>query len=111
MARSFLGHASRVFFAALLNLTLSLLAGSARRRVRKRADLPNPEIVLVRLLLIAFVIRGTLSKLALPLRQPILGSHCKFDYDCGMRMAVPSCNRQGRGLHSPAPGGHRQNEG
>jgi hypothetical protein len=42
--------------------------------------------VLARLLLIAFVVRGTLSKLALPLRPPILGYHCKFDYDCSMRM-------------------------
>ncbi len=40
-----LGMPAVYLFAVLLNRILSLLVGSLRRRLRKRSDLPNPEII------------------------------------------------------------------
>ncbi len=56
-------------FIALLNRLLSPLAGRVLRRVRKRKDLTNPEIlpIPVRLLFLALTIRWALSRVALPL--------------------------------------------
>jgi MscS family membrane protein len=64
----FVGMPAVYFLAVLLNRILGLVVGSVRRRIRKRADLPDPEIipVPVRLLLIAIVIGGVLSAVALP---------------------------------------------
>ena len=56
-------------FAALLNHLLSRLVGLLRRRLYKKPDLRNPEVLpmAIRLLLLAVVIRWLLSKLNLPL--------------------------------------------
>jgi len=53
----------------LLSRFLSPLVGLLRRRLRKRQDLPNPEALPkpIRLLLLAVVVRWTLSKVSLPL--------------------------------------------
>ncbi|HVN81111.1 MAG TPA: mechanosensitive ion channel family protein, partial [Terriglobia bacterium] len=52
-----------------LNHLLSRLAGLLRRRLYRKADLPNPELLPkpIRLLLLALVIRRLLAKLDLPL--------------------------------------------
>lgn len=56
-------------FATLLNRLISPLAGRLRRRVSKRADLPDPQVLPgpLRILLIAIVIRWGLSIVGLPL--------------------------------------------
>jgi MscS family membrane protein len=56
-------------FAALLNRLLSSLVGRLRRRLDRKRDLPNPEIlpIPIRILLQAVVIRWLLTKLNLPL--------------------------------------------
>jgi len=53
----------------LLNRLASPLAGRLRRRLRKRPDLPNPDVVPrpLRLLFVAFAILWTISKVSLPL--------------------------------------------
>jgi MscS family membrane protein len=53
----------------LLSRLLSPLIGLLRRRWRKEPDLPNPEVLPkpIRLLLLAGVVRWTLSKVTLPL--------------------------------------------
>jgi len=55
--------------AALLNRLLSSLVGLLRRRLSRKPDLPNPEVLPypIRLLLAALVIHGLLTKLSLPL--------------------------------------------
>ena len=64
-----LGLPAAYFFTVLLNRILSPLIGSLLRRMRKRADLPDREIVPVpvRLLLMAFGIYWILSGISLPL--------------------------------------------
>jgi len=56
-------------FATLLNRLISPLAGGVRRRVSKRADLPDPQVLPgpLRILLIAIVIRWGMSIVGLPL--------------------------------------------
>jgi len=53
----------------LLSRLLSPLVGLLRRRLRKEPDLPNPEVLPkpISLLLLAAVVRWTLSKVTLPL--------------------------------------------
>ncbi len=53
----------------LVSRLASPLAGELRRRLRKRPDLPNPDVMPrpLRLLLVAFVILWTISKVSLPL--------------------------------------------
>lgn len=65
----FLGLPAAYLFTVLLSRTLSPLIGSLRRRLRKRADLPDREMVPVpvRLLLMALGIFGLLSNISLPL--------------------------------------------
>ena len=55
--------------AALLNRLLSSLVGLLRRRLSRKPDLPNPEVLPypIRLLLAALVIHWLLTKLSLPL--------------------------------------------
>jgi len=57
------------FAASLLSRLISPLAGRLRRRVEKRTDLPDPEIVPhpIRLLVVAIAIRWLLSKIQLSL--------------------------------------------
>ena len=57
------------FLTALLNRVLSRLVGLLRRRLYKRPDLPDLEVLPkpVRLLLLVVVIRWLLTKLSLPL--------------------------------------------
>jgi MscS family membrane protein len=64
-----LGLPAAYFFTVLLNRILTPLIGSLHRHLRKRADLPNLEVVPVpiRLLLIAVGIYWVLSDLSLPL--------------------------------------------
>jgi MscS family membrane protein len=54
---------------ALLSRLLGPLVGLLHRRLRKKADLPNPEVLPkpIRLLFLAAVVRWTLSKVTLPL--------------------------------------------
>lgn len=53
----------------LLNLLLSRSIGTLRRRLHRKTDLPNPQVlpVPIRILLLAGVIRWLLTKLSLPL--------------------------------------------
>jgi MscS family membrane protein len=57
------------FSTVLLNRLVSLGAGRLRRRIRRKPDLPNPVLLPgpVRLLLVAMIIRWTLSQVTLPL--------------------------------------------
>jgi MscS family membrane protein len=57
------------YVATLLNRLLGLLIGMMRRRLYSRPDLPNPEVLSkpIRLLLLAFVIDWTISRVSLPL--------------------------------------------
>ena len=57
------------FIAALLNRLLSSLVGLLRRRLRRKPDLPNPQVLPypIRLLLAAGAIHWLLTKLSLPL--------------------------------------------
>jgi len=56
-------------FTVLLNRLVSPLAGVVRRRLRKNADLSDPELLPnpVRLLIVALMIRWAMSKVTLPL--------------------------------------------
>lgn len=65
----FVGMPLFYFFTALLNRALSRLVGLFRRRLYKRPDLPDLEVLPkpIRLLLLAVVIRWLLTKLSLPL--------------------------------------------
>jgi MscS family membrane protein len=65
----FVGMPLFYLLAALLNRLLSHLVGRLRRRLYRKPDLPNPEVLPtpIRLLLQAFVIRLLLAKLGLPL--------------------------------------------
>jgi len=65
----FVGIPLFYLIAALLNRLLSSLLGLLRRRLRRKPDLPNPEVLPhpIRLLLAALVIHRLLTKLSLPL--------------------------------------------
>jgi len=65
----FVGMPLLYFLTVLLNRLLGLLAGLLRRRLYRRAGLPNPELLAkpLRLLLIAAVIRWGLDRVSLPL--------------------------------------------
>ncbi len=65
----FVGMPLFFLFTALVNGLLSRLVGPLRRRLYRKPDLPNPEIlsIPIRLLLQALVIRWLLTKLGLPL--------------------------------------------
>jgi len=65
----FVGIPLFYFIAALLNRLLSSLVGMLRRRLSRKPDLPNPEVLPypIRLLLAAGVIHWLLTKLSLPL--------------------------------------------
>ena len=65
----FVGLPAVYALTLLLNWILSRLAGLVRRRVRGRANLPDPVIVPMpaRLILVALVIREVLTKFSLPL--------------------------------------------
>ncbi len=66
---AFVGLPLIYLLTALLSSLLSPLVGLLRRHLRKAPDLPNPEILPrpIRLLLLAAVVRWTLSKVTLPL--------------------------------------------
>jgi MscS family membrane protein len=57
------------FLTVLLNRLLSRLIGLLRRRLFRKSELPNPELLPrpVRLLILAFVIQWAISKVSLPL--------------------------------------------
>jgi len=65
----FVGLPGLYFFGALLNRLLSPPVGRMRRWLRKQPSLPDPEFLPppVRLLLMALIVRWTLSKIDLPL--------------------------------------------
>jgi MscS family membrane protein len=65
----FVGIPLFYFLTALLNRTLSRIVGVLRRRLYKRPDLPDLEVLPkpVRLLLLVVVIRWLLTKISLPL--------------------------------------------
>jgi MscS family membrane protein len=65
----FVGLPLGYFVTAVLNRSLSAEVGRLLRRVRKNPDLPNPEILPgpLRLLILAAMIRYSLTKVALPL--------------------------------------------
>ena len=65
----FVGMPLIYFLTVLLNRVLSPVAGLLRRRLYKKPDLPNPEIlpVPIRLLLLAAVIHWMVSEVSLPL--------------------------------------------
>ena len=65
----FLGMPLLYWLTGVLNLVVSLAAGVLRRRLRRNADLPNPQVLRppFRLLLLALVIRWLASTLPLPL--------------------------------------------
>jgi MscS family membrane protein len=65
----FVGMPLFYFLTALLNRLLSRLVGLLRRRLNRKPDLPNLELLPkpVRLLLLAFAIQWTYSKVSLPL--------------------------------------------
>jgi MscS family membrane protein len=65
----FVGMPLFYFFTALLNRALSQFVGLLRRRLYKKPDLPNPEVLPkpIRLLLLAVTIRWLLTKVSLPL--------------------------------------------
>lgn len=65
----FVGMPLLYLLTVLLNRFLSFLAGHLLRRMRNNPNLPNPEFLPkpIRLLLIAAIIRWTLSKVSLPL--------------------------------------------
>jgi len=64
----FVGIPLFYLIAALLNRLLSSLVGLLRRRLSRKPDLPNPEVLPypIRLLLAALVIHWLLAKLSLP---------------------------------------------
>src|SRR5579864_4915216 len=66
---AFVGLPLIYLLTALLSYLLSPLVGLLRRRLRNTTDLPNPEVLPkpIRLLLLAAVVRWTLSKVTLPL--------------------------------------------
>jgi MscS family membrane protein len=65
----FIGMPLLYWLTGLLNRLLSMAAGALRRRLRREADLPNPQILRppIRLLLLAFIIRWLISSFPLPL--------------------------------------------
>lgn len=65
----FIGMPLLYWLTGLLNRILSVAAGVLRRRLRRNADLPNPQVFPppIRLLLLAFIIRWLVSKFPLPL--------------------------------------------
>jgi MscS family membrane protein len=65
----FVGLPALYFAMVLLNRLLGLLIGSVRRRVSKKSDSPNPNILIVpvRLALILLVMQAMLVRVALPL--------------------------------------------
>jgi MscS family membrane protein len=65
----FIGLPVLYLLTVLLNRILRPLAGRIHRRLKKKADLPNPEVLPrpVRLLVLAILIRWLLSKVSLPL--------------------------------------------
>jgi MscS family membrane protein len=65
----FVGMPLLYFLTVLLNRVLSRLVGLLRRRLYRKSNLPNPEILPnpVRLLLLAFVIQWAKTKVSLPL--------------------------------------------
>ena len=65
----FVGLPLFYLLTALVNRLLSRLVGLLRRRLYRKADLPNPEALPkpIRILLLVFVIRWLLTKLSLPL--------------------------------------------
>jgi MscS family membrane protein len=65
----FVGMPLFYLFTALVNGLVSRLVGLLRRRLNRKPDLPNPEIlpVPIRILLQALIIRWLLTKLGLPL--------------------------------------------
>jgi MscS family membrane protein len=65
----FVGIPLFFLLAALINRLLSHFVGLLRRRLYRKANLPNPEVLPkpIRLLLLAFVIRWLLTKISLPL--------------------------------------------
>jgi MscS family membrane protein len=75
------------WFTGLLNRLLSPLAGSAIRRIRRRANLTDPEVLPTpaRLLLLALMIRWGLSKVTLPLLAR------EFWSSAAMVIAITAC--------------------
>jgi MscS family membrane protein len=65
----FVGIPLFYLLTAILNRLLSRLIGQLRRRLYRKSDLPNPEVLPqpIRLLLLALVIRWLLTELGLPL--------------------------------------------
>ncbi len=65
----FVGMPLLYFLTILLSRLIRYLAGSLRRRLYGRPDLPNPELLPrpMRLLMLAFVIQWAISKVTLPL--------------------------------------------
>lgn len=65
----FVGMPLFYLLTTLLNRVLSRLVGHWRRRLYKKPDLPNPNVLAapIRILLLAAVIRWLLTKLSLPL--------------------------------------------
>ena len=65
----FIGMPCLYLLTGLLDRLLSVGLGSLRRRLRHRKDLQNPRILLppLRLLVLAGIIRGLLSRIGLPL--------------------------------------------
>ncbi|WP_263365389.1 mechanosensitive ion channel family protein [Edaphobacter bradus] len=67
----FVGMPSLYLLTGLLNRVLSHIVGLLRRRLRKKPDLPDPDVLPrpIRLLVLVFVIRWTLSHFSFPLLQ------------------------------------------
>src|SRR5579862_55150 len=65
----FVGMPLLYWLTGLLNRILSAAAGALRRRLRRNADLANPQVFRppIRLLLLALIIRWLVSKFPLPL--------------------------------------------
>ncbi len=64
------------YLTHLLDRLLAQLIGGLRRRLYRRPDLPNPEVLLkpVRLLLLAFLIHWTITSVSLPLAERLVWS-------------------------------------
>ena len=69
MAGGLCGRAAVLCLSGFLNRVLSPLVGLLRRRLYKKPDLPNPEVLPkpIRLLLLAVLIRWLLTEVSLPL--------------------------------------------
>jgi len=91
----------------LVSRLASPLAGELRRHLRKRPELPNPDLVPrpLRLLLVAFLILWTISKVSLPLlARQFWSSTATIIYYCGLRLAFYFAERLGRGACSSTLG-------